>query len=306
MTRYGFGRILTSSSFTMTFNPDSSMTIPEYPRRGLDLLDSRHGQSNGHPVPTLRIAPIHEQAGLSCPSFTNVVRVLNHPPPPNPVLLIMADAEIRGLLRNGLEWQGFHLLEAATGREGIALAQQHRLGAVLIDLDIIDGGVLGVISELRELSRIPILALAGRVNRVGAVDALDHGASDFLARPLNLEELSARLRAFQRDSPPPSPEIFQSGSLSVDLARRIVRVEGRLVRLSATEFSLLRLFVRHAGAALTHAQILQEVWGSEMLDKKSYLRVYLNALRAKLENPPEPALFQTEPAVGYRLVVREP
>jgi two-component system KDP operon response regulator KdpE len=91
----------------------------------------------------------------------------------------------------------------------------------------------------------------------------------------------------------------------VDFTRRIVPVGEKIVKLTATEYSLLRLFVRHAGSVLTHAQILSEVWGSEMLDRVDYLRVYLVALRKKLENPLEPDLFQTKRAIGYLLVIRD-
>jgi two-component system KDP operon response regulator KdpE len=154
-----------------------------------------------------------------------------------------------------------------------------------------------LIEKIRELTQLPILALAGRMSQAGVVEALNHGANDFISRPLNIEELAARLRAARRHGPPPAPEIFRSGSLIVDLTRRIVNVGGRIVRLTATEYSLLHLFIRHAGMVLTHTQILREIWGSEMLYRVTYLRVYLPALRRKLENPPEPELLLTEHSV---------
>ena len=220
------------------------------------------------------------------------------------VLLVVRDSEIRGLLRYGLEQQGFDLLEAGTGSEGIEIANKLRPRSVLLDMDVARPDGVAVIRSLRESTRIPILALAGRENRLKPADVLDHGANDFIGRPFDIEELSARLRAAQRNAPPSLPEIFRSGSLLVDLTRRVVEVGGRAVKLTATEYSLLHLFIRHAGMVLTHAQILREIWGAEMLDKISYLRVYLLALRKKLSNPPEPDLFLTEPGIGYRLVVR--
>ena len=102
------------------------------------------------------------------------------------------------------------------------------------------------------------------------------------------------------------PAVFHSGSLSVDLVTRIVKVENRTVKLSATEYSLLQCFIRHAGKVLTHTQILREVWGEQKQEEVNYLRVYLLSLRKKLRNPPEPELFVTERSVGYRLVIREP
>jgi two-component system KDP operon response regulator KdpE len=204
-----------------------------------------------------------------------------------------------------LEQQGFDVLEASTGGEGIETALRCRPSAILLDMGVTDADGLAVIQRLREWSRIPILALSGRPDGPGVISALDHGANDYLPRPFSVEELAARLRAAQRFAPPPAPEIFQSGSFSLDLTNRTVKVGSMAVSLSATEYSLLHLFVRNAGKLLTHTQILGEVWGSEMLDKVNYLRVYILALRKKLETPPEPDLFVTERSVGYRLVIRE-
>lgn len=222
-----------------------------------------------------------------------------------PVLLVVRDSEIRGLLRYGLEKQGFNLLEAGTGSEGIEMATKTQPRSILLDMDVLHPNGVTVIKTLRESTQIPILALAGRVHLMRSADVLDHGACDFIGRPFDIEELSARLRAAQRRALPPQPEFFRSGSLIVDLTRRVVKVGESIVKLTAKEYSLLHLFIRHAGMVLTHAQILREIWGSEMLDKTSYLRVYLLALRKKLANPPEPDLFATEQGIGYRLVVRD-
>ncbi len=218
------------------------------------------------------------------------------------VLLVERDAEIRGLVRYGLEREGFHVMEACTGREAESPALRGRVGAILLDMDAAGADGPAFIRRLRERSAVPILALAGRIHRTGAVSALDHGANDYIARPFNIGELSARIRAAQRFTPPEA-ETFQSGSLSVNFTNRTLKVGERTVKLSATEYSLLQLFARHAGKALGHAQILREVWGAEMTDKVNYLRVYMRALRKKLENPAEPELFVTE-RFGYRMVVR--
>lgn len=237
---------------------------------------------------------------LSFGSVTSLVTTRISQPP---VLLIEHDPEIRGLVRFGLEHQGFEILEAATAKEGIELAVLRRPAAILVDMDIPDGGGLAVIMRLREWSQIPILALSGGAEDPGPVRALDQGANDYIARPIKMAELSARLRAAQRRPLPPPLDIFNYGSLSVDLTSRTVKVGSRPVILSVTEYSLLSLFVRNAGRVLTHAQILRAVWGSEMLDKVNYLRVYLQRLRKKLANPPDPELLVTERAVGYRLAV---
>jgi two-component system KDP operon response regulator KdpE len=221
------------------------------------------------------------------------------------VLLVEHDAEIRSLVRFGLEQQGFGVMEASTGDEVTQVAIRCRPGVILLDMGVTQADALTVIKRVRERSRVPILALSGRVNGVGAVAALDHGANDYIRRPFCMAELSARLRAAQRDAHPANPEIFQSGSLNVDLTTRIVRVAGRTVKLSATEYALLRLFVCHAGKVLNYPEILHAIWGWEMADKTGCLRVYLLSLRRKLANPPEPDLLITERAVGCRLVLRD-
>lgn len=243
---------------------------------------------------------------LASPVLGSDCGVRDFVPVSNAILLIVQDPDIRNLLQFALKQQGFELLGATSAAEGIELAQTARPSAVLLDMDVTNPDGLGVIKRLRDSTRLPILALAGRVSKAGVVDALDCGANDFISRPVDMEELSARLRAARRFAPPPAPEIFRSGSLFVDLTRRVVKVGERIVSLTVVEYSLLRLFVRHAGLVVTHAQILREVWGAEVSEKVNYLRVYLLALRRKLESPHEPSLFVTERAVGYRLVVREP
>jgi two-component system KDP operon response regulator KdpE len=117
-----------------------------------------------------------------------------------------------------------------------------------------------------------------------------------------MAELAARLRAAHRSGPSPVSSIFKAGELTVDLSSRTVRVSNRQVKLTATEFSLLTLFVRNAGKVLTHAQILREIWGPRMVKRLEYLRVYLKSLRAKIEmNPDAPQLLLTERLIGYQL-----
>ncbi len=280
------------------------MELPRYTRYEFDLLPRREFANNQQNLEWRRGEP-NSPSGFAPLSFNSAPRLVNSCSSQSPVLLIEHDPEIRGLVKFGLEQQGFEILEAGTAKEGIELAVLHRPGVVLLAMDIPDGGGLAVIMRLREWSQIPILALSGRTDDPGPISALDHGATDYIVRPFKMAELSARLRAAQRRLPSPDLEMFHSGSLIVDLTSRTVKVANRQVNLSATEYSILQLFVRHAGKVLTHAQILREVWGAEMLDKVQYLRVYLLALRKKLETPSEPDLFLTERAVGYRLVIRE-
>jgi len=164
-----------------------------------------------------------------------------------------------------------------------------------------------VLKRLREWSQAPILVLSVRHREDDKIGALDNGANDYMTKPFGTGELLARLRVLLRSAQPREKvEVFHSGSLSVDLIGRTVKVNGKAVRLTATEYSLLLLFVQHAGKVLTHGQIIREIWGAGHEDNTGSLRVYMGYLREKLEsNPGKPELLVTEPGVGYRLVLRE-
>ncbi|HYT61551.1 MAG TPA: response regulator [Haliangiales bacterium] len=230
-------------------------------------------------------------------------------PADNPVTVLVIDDEvqIRRLLRLTLEARGYRVFEATTGQEGLLEAAQHRPDIVLLDLGLPDLDGVSVLKRLREWSHVPVVVLSVRDREDDKIAALDNGADDYVAKPFSTGELLARLRVAQRHARPASDTaLFRSGHLEVDLTARVVTVKGKEVKLSATEYSLLRLFVRHAGKVLTHRQILREVWGPNHVNHTHYLRVYLAHLREKLEaNPARPDLFITEPGVGYRLVEKE-
>jgi two-component system, OmpR family, KDP operon response regulator KdpE len=136
---------------------------------------------------------------------------------------------------------------------------------------------------------------------VGVIVVLLFG---YVTKPFATGELLARLRVAQRHAVPAAEEsVFRSGNLEVDFTGRLVKLGGKEIRMTATEYSLLRLLVRHAGRVLTHRQILREVWGPKYEEQTHYLRVYIAHLREKLENDPsKPRLISTEPGVGYRFL----
>lgn len=222
----------------------------------------------------------------------------------NVALVIDDEPQIRRLLRVTLEANGYQVVEAATGDEGIVQAAQCRANVILLDLGLPDMDGVTVLKRLREWSAVPIIVLSVRDRENDKAVALDSGADDYVTKPFGSSELLARLRVALRHSEKKNEEpVFHSGNLVVDMTSRRVTVSGKEVSLTATEYQLLRLLIRHAGKVLTHRFLLREVWGPNAESQSHYLRVYVARLREKLEtDPSQPALFLTEPGVGYRLI----
>jgi two-component system KDP operon response regulator KdpE len=224
------------------------------------------------------------------------------------VLVIEDEIHMRRMLRVCLERNGYQVVEATTGEEGISEALRCQPDVILLDLGLPDMDGLQVLKRLREWSRTPIFIISVRGQEEEKITALDNGANDYITKPFGTGELLARLRVVQRYGQATSqqPAVFKSGDLEVDLAARAVKVKGKMVKLTATEYSLLVLFVQHAGKLLTHGYLLREIWGSQDVEKTAPLRVYMGYLREKLEaNPAKPELLITEPGVGYRLVIKD-
>jgi two-component system, OmpR family, KDP operon response regulator KdpE len=211
---------------------------------------------------------------------------------------------IRRLLQTALKPHGIEVIEAATGAEGITLSIAHRPDFILLDLGLPDGDGLDVLSKLREWYKAPILILSVRDQEDVIVSALDRGADDYLTKPFNVNELLARIRVAERhhlgDREGP---VIQSGNVSINLSDRMVCKNGEEIRLTATEYDVLKVLAQNAGRVLTHRQLLQSVWGPNASEHVQYLRVYIAHLRQKLEEDPNrPKILLTEPGVGYRLV----
>lgn len=221
------------------------------------------------------------------------------------VLLIEDEPQVRRFLRALLQGNGYRLIEAETGTQGITYAAQHTPDLVVLDLGLPDMDGIEVTRRLREWSNLPILVLSARGKEGDKVTALDAGADDYLTKPFGAEELLARLRvalrhAARRDIPPSSA--FSFGDVEVDLAKRSVMRAGAEVHLTPNEYKLLVELVRHAGMVLTHRQLLKDVWGPNSVQHTHYLRVYMAQLRHKLEaDAARPRFLLTEPGVGYRL-----
>jgi len=220
-----------------------------------------------------------------------------------PVALIIDDeVQIRRLLRVALESENYQVDEAQTGQQGLVEIANRKPAIILLDLGLPDMEGLEVLKRLREWSEAPVLVLSVRDDEQGKVAALDAGAEDYVTKPFSTPELLARLRAAQRKTRPEEEiSVFKSGDLIVDLTARVVTRAGHEVKLSATEYALLRLFVRHPGRVLTHRHILREIWGPKSEEHRQYLRVYVTHLRQKIErDPTAPVLIRTESGIGYR------
>jgi two-component system, OmpR family, KDP operon response regulator KdpE len=217
-------------------------------------------------------------------------------------LIIDDEVQIRRLLRVVLEGENYQVHEAETGQKGLMEIASRRPAIILLDLGLPDLDGLEVLKRLREWSEAPVLVLSVRDDEAEKVAALDAGAEDYVTKPFSTPELLARLRAAQRKTRPEEEiSVFKSGDLIVDLTARVVTRAGHEIKLTATEYALLRMFVRHAGRVLTHRQILREIWGPKSEEHRQYLRVYVTHLRQKIEaDSTRPRLIKTEPGIGYR------
>lgn len=226
----------------------------------------------------------------------------NHP---DVVLVVDDEVQMRRLLRISLDAAGYKTIEAADGRDALVQAATHRPDIVILDLGLPDMDGLNVLQRLREWTQVPVVVLSVREGDHDKVAALDAGADDYVTKPFSTPELLARLRVARRHVQPDDGQtLFRAGSLEIDLATRRVTRKGQEVRLTVTEYALLRLLARHAGRIMTHRQILREVWGPNAGEQTHYLRVYVARLREKIEaEPSRPTLLVTEPGVGYRLIM---
>ena len=222
------------------------------------------------------------------------------------LLAIEDDPQIQRFLLAALEAHGYALEIAATGSEGLRLATLHQPDVVIVDLGLPDISGLDVIRRLREWYSRPILVLSARSRESDKVAALDLGADDYLTKPFGIGELLARLRVAQRHMAERADDNTQArieiGTLVIDLAAHRVQRDGIDVHLTPIEYRLLAALAQHRGKVLTHRQLLRDVWGASHVESPHYLRIYMRALRHKIEaEPARPRYLLTEVGVGYRL-----
>lgn len=218
------------------------------------------------------------------------------------ILIIEDEPQIRKLLEINLETNGYKVLQAATAKEGLAMASSFLPDLILLDLGLPDKDGHEVLKELRLWFNKGIIVLSVRKSEIDIVRALDNGATDYLSKPFRTGELMARIRSAirQNNSEENSPRL-ETGNLEIDLTGRTVLKDKELLKLTTTEFNLLALLAKNEGRVLTHQFILKEIWGVGYQNETQYLRVFIAQLRKKIEeNPNNPKHIVTESRVGYR------
>jgi two-component system, OmpR family, KDP operon response regulator KdpE len=218
------------------------------------------------------------------------------------ILIIDDEPQIRKLLQINLESNDYKVIHAATGNEGISLCASHTPDLVLLDIGLPDKSGQEVLKELREWYQNPIIMLSVLDGEKEIINALDHGATDYLTKPFRAGELLARIRsAIKRNITTVSSQSIICGDLEIDLVSRIIKKNNELLKLTSTEYNLLALFAKNEGKVLTHQYILREIWGIGYQTETQYLRVFVGTLRKKIESDyTNPLHIITESGVGYR------
>ena len=221
------------------------------------------------------------------------------------ILIVDDERSIRRFLRTTLQAQGFQVFEAATGREALDNSVADHPDALILDLGLPDMDGIEVTRGIRKRSQVPIVILSVREQETDKIAALDAGADDYLTKPFGAGELLARLRAVMRRLLPQEEDpVLKIGKLTVDLSKRIVTVKDQPVKLTPTEYDVLKMLVLSSGKVVTHRHLLQTVWNkTEDLEGVAHLlRVTMSNLRGKIEaDPNRPFYILTEPGIGYRL-----
>ncbi len=220
------------------------------------------------------------------------------------ILVVDDDNGLRELIRINLEHEGYGVIQASNGALCVQAVREQRPDMVILDVMMPEMDGVEACSKVREFSHVPILMLTAKVQSDDVITGLDRGADDYLLKPFNMDELSARIRALLRRVPPAyRPLTAGEGQILIDQQKREVRVRNEVVDLTPTEYHLLLILSENAGKVVEHETLLRSGWGQEYTRDNDYLKVYIWHLRRKIElDPRNPALLLTEWGVGYRLV----
>jgi two-component system KDP operon response regulator KdpE len=226
---------------------------------------------------------------------------------PTPVVIVIEDEpNLRRFVRMSLESEGCQVHEAETLQRGLIETGTRHPDLVLLDLGLPDGDGVNFIRDVRAWSELPIIVLSARSAESDKVGALDAGADDYLTKPFGAAELLARVRVHLRRharSGSTVGSLIEFGTIRVDLTKRIVEREGQAIHLTPIEYRLLSYLISHPDIVLTHKQLLKNVWGPSHAEDSHYVRVYMGALRKKIEDDSsQPRHILTETGIGYRFV----
>lgn len=225
------------------------------------------------------------------------------------VLVVDDDLQIRRVMRTTLDAKGYEVDEAASGEQALEFARSERYDLILLDINLPAKTGIETCRELHTLSTAPIIMLTVRDASEDKIEALDAGACDYVTKPFAMGELLARIRAVLRRTPSSGVSgltVLKLNDVEINFESRRVIIAGRPVRLTSKEFDLLHYLATHRNRTIPHRELLREVWGSEHVNERKYLRVFINRLRKKIEaSPRDPKFLLTEPFIGYRLQTPE-
>lgn len=225
------------------------------------------------------------------------------------ILVVDDEAPLARVVQRNLTSRGFDAEVATTGIKAVEAWRRWRPDLIVLDLGLPDVDGIELIREVRASSNVPIVVLSAREGERDKVAALDAGADDYVSKPFGVEELLARVRVALRHAARPergAEARWEAGGLAIDFEGRTVSLDGKPVRLTPTEYDLLRAMVAHPGRVMTDRALLQAVWGPEYASENHYLHVYIGRLRRKIERDPQhPQFVRTDPGVGYRFVVQD-
>ncbi|MBO2944587.1 response regulator [Paenibacillus sp. F411] len=224
------------------------------------------------------------------------------------VLIIDDELQIRRLLNVALQAHEYEVVQAETGIQGLEKASTCLPDLILLDLGLPDLSGLEVMERLREWTTVPIIVLTAKEREETKIEMLNGGADDYVTKPFGMGELIARIRVALRHAARTAQEpVLQFEGLTLDLAHRHVELGGKRIKLTPTEYDLLKVLALNAGRVMTQRQLLQQVWGKHHYEAEShYLRIYVGHLRKKLEqDSTRPQYIVTEPGIGYRFMEKK-
>lgn len=220
------------------------------------------------------------------------------------ILVIDDEIQIRKLLSITLSAHAYEVATAENGKSGLTQAAMQQPDLLIVDLGLPDMDGKEVVKEFRTWSFSPVIVLTVRDQEQEKIEALDLGADDYVTKPFSPGELLARIRVcLRRCTGIQQGSVISCGALTVDLLQHRVSVSGHEVKLTPTEFEILKVLAQQAGKVLTHKQLLKLVWGQNYDEDTHYIRVYIGQLRKKIEpDPMQPRYIITETGIGYRLM----